>query len=147
MTNYNLNEPLIVQNWWIRRYVRLPERKSKEAIMLEILFTVGPLVMISYIILQNTGLSVGDNTTYNISSQLDNAILKTQGNQWYWDYEFIIKKVNKSNGTQVLVWIVQVQILLLNIKIWIFYLLKRIQLLLLFLVLSFSILIRIQGLK
>jgi hypothetical protein len=49
--------------------------------MLEILFTVGPLVMISYIILQNTGLSVGDNTTYNISSQLDNAILKTQGNQ------------------------------------------------------------------
>ena len=95
MTNYNVNDPIIVQNWWIRRYLRLPERKSKEAIMLEILFTVGPLVMISYIILQNTGLSVGDNTTWNISSQSDNAILKAQGNQWYWDYEFIIKKVNK----------------------------------------------------
>jgi hypothetical protein len=47
--------------------------------MLEIFFTVGPLVMLSYIILQNTGLSVADNTIYNISSELDNAILKTQG--------------------------------------------------------------------
>jgi hypothetical protein len=97
MTNYNVNDPILVQNWWIRKYLRLPDRKSKEAILLEKLFTVGPLVMISYIILQNTGLSVGDNTTYNISSQSDNVILKIQGNQWDWDYKFSIKKINKSN--------------------------------------------------
>jgi len=36
MINYNVNDPIFVQQWWIRRYIRLPERKSRETSILGI---------------------------------------------------------------------------------------------------------------
>jgi hypothetical protein len=60
----------------------MPERKSKGAILLEQLFTVGPLVIISYIILQNTQFYGEENANAFICFQSNNALLKFQDNQF-----------------------------------------------------------------
>jgi hypothetical protein len=60
----------------------MPERKSKGAILLEQLVTVGPLVIISYIILQNTQFYGEENAKAFICFQSNNALLKFQDKQF-----------------------------------------------------------------